>query len=145
MGPRPLIILADMKLHTPTHKLSVTERRNLVQAVIDWMHINVGEKKWKYRTFEFTVRKLPRGYTPAYGCYDPVINKMFIFHNYCKDVKMIIKSVLHEYTHYLQNLRYYDKVLKKVGYNKHPLEKQARVNESLYSWCWEDISKSINS
>ena len=138
-----IMYLCGMKLHTKTSSLTVRQRRQLVQLVIDWMHINVGEKKWKYRTFDFVIRRLPDGYTPSYGCYDPTINRMFIFHNYCSNVKMLIRATLHEYTHYLQNLRYYHSTLMKVGYTRHPLEKQANVNERLVSWVWEDIKNLV--
>jgi hypothetical protein len=51
----------------------------------------------------------------------------------------VVRSVLHEYTHYLQNLRWYGHTLQKVGYMKHPQERQARVMETMYSICWNDI------
>ena len=88
---------------------------------------------------------LPKGYTPAYGMYDHQTNTMCVFHNYCPTVKWIIMSVLHEYTHYLQNLRYYHKTLLEVGYDDHPQEKEAGFMEGLYEWVWDDISPLINS
>jgi hypothetical protein len=134
-----------MKINTQTRFLSVRQRRDLVQHVINWMHKNVGEKSTKYRTFKYKVMKLPEGYTPAYGMYDAQSNTMFVFHNYCPTVKWIIRAVLHEYTHYLQNLRYYHTTLAKVGYTDHPQEKQANLMESLHDWVWEDISPLMNS
>jgi hypothetical protein len=56
---------------------------------------------------------------------------------------MVIRSVLHEYTHYLQNLRWYNNALDKVGYDRHPQEKEARVVETMYSICWKDIKNNI--
>ena len=106
----------NMKLNTRTTNLSSNQRRHIVKLVIDWMKINIGEKKSKERTFKYKVIKLGDEYTPAYGCYDPTINTLCVFHNFCPTVKWIIISVLHEYTHYLQNLRYYHDTLKKVGY-----------------------------
>ena len=134
-----------MKLNTRTSKLSSSQRRQLVEHVIDWMKINIGEKKSKERTFKYKVIKLGDEYTPAYGCYDPTINTLCVFHNFCPTVKWIIISVLHEYTHYLQNLRYYHDTLKKVGYENHPDELHAGMMEGLYQWVWEDISPLINS
>ena len=134
-----------MKLNTRTTNLSSRQRRHIVKLVIDWMKINIGEKKSKERTFKYKVIKLGDEYTPAYGCYDPTINTLCVFHNFCPTVKWIIISVLHEYTHYLQNLRYYHDTLKKVGYENHPDELHAGMMEGLYEWVWEDISPLINS
>mgnify|MGYP000868585770 FL=1 len=66
-----------------------------------------------------------------------------VFRNYAPTVKMVIRSVLHEYTHYLQNLRWYNNALDKVGYDRHPQEKEARVVETMYSICWKDIKNNI--
>ena len=65
------------------------------------------------------------------------------FRNYAPTVKMVVKSVLHEYTHFLQNLRWYGHTLQKVGYQKHPQELEARVMEELYSNCWKDIKGNL--
>jgi hypothetical protein len=66
-----------------------------------------------------------------------------VFRNYSPTVKSVVRAVLHEYTHYLQNLRWYNNVLKKVGYDKHPQEKEARMSETMYSICWNDIKNKI--
>jgi hypothetical protein len=76
--------------------------------------------------------------------YDPVKNRIYVFRNYAPTVKMVVKSVLHEYTHFLQNLRWYGHVLNKVGYNKHPQELEARVMEELYSNCWKEIKRKLS-
>ena len=134
-----------MKLHTKTKKLSTSQRRKVVGLTVEWMKDNIGRKVSKERTFNYKVMKLGDRYTPAYGCYDMEINTMFVFHNFCPTVKSMIKCVLHEYTHYLQNLRYYHDTLKKVGYENHPDELHAGMMEGLYQWVWEDISPLINS
>ena len=134
-----------MKLHTKTKGLSVSQRRKVVGLTVEWMKENIGRKVSKERTFSYKVMKLGDRYTPAYGCYDMEINTMFVFHNFCPTVKSMIKCVLHEYTHYLQNLRYYHHKLEVYGYAGHPDEKQSRFMESLYEWVWEDISPLINS
>jgi hypothetical protein len=92
---------------------------------------------------DYSVRTLRDGYTPAYGCYDFNRRTIMVFRNHAPDVKMVVRSVLHEYAHYLQNLRWYDNVLKKVGYTNHPQEKEARVVETMYSICWNDIKNKL--
>jgi len=129
-----------MKLTTRTKSLSIKKRRQIVDLTVEWMKENVGRKVSKERTFKYAVRKLGDKFTPAYGMYCPERNTMYVFHNYCPTVKWIIRCVLHEYTHYLQNLRYYSHNLEVYGYMKHPQEKHARNMETLYQWVWDDIS-----
>ncbi len=110
--------------------MTVHQIRMVVCETIKWCETNLGVKT-KSRTLEYCVRTLGDKYTPAYGMYDPVKNRIYVFRNYAPTVKMVVKSVLHEYTHFLQNLRWYGHVLNKVGYNKHPQEIEARVMEEV--------------
>jgi len=130
-------------LKTPTTELTTPQIRMVVCETIKWCETNLGVKS-KSRTLEYCVRTLGEKYTPAYGMYDPVKNRIYVFRNYAPTVKMVVKSVLHEYTHFLQNLRYYGKTLAKVGYDKHPQELEARVMEELYSNCWKEIKRKLS-
>ena len=91
----------------------------------------------------YCVRTLREGYTPAYGMYDYNKKTIMVFRNHSPTVKSVVRAVLHEYAHYLQNLRWYNHTLSKVGYDKHPQEKEARVVETMYSICWNDIKNKI--
>ena len=45
----------------------------------------------------------------------------------------IVATVIHEYTHYLQPCRtHYDRLLEIHGYEEHPFEKEAVVNQEKY-------------
>jgi len=114
--------------------------RTIVCETIRWCETNLGAKSYGV---DYSVRTLPVGYTPAYGMYDYNKRTIMVFRNYAPTVKAVIRSVLHEYTHYLQNLRWYNHTLSKVGYNKHPQEREARVMEELYSQCWGDIKVKL--
>lgn len=141
-GVRIMSYLCRMKtyLKTPTSELSVRQIRTIVCETIKWCETNLGTKSYKV---DYSVRTLRQGYTPAYGCYDGSRRTIMVFRNYAPDVKMVVRSVLHEYTHYLQNLRWYENTLKKVGYDKHPQEIEARGMENLYSVCWNEIKNKI--
>lgn len=132
-----------MKLNTRTKSLSVKKRRQIVELTLEWMKENIGSKVSKERTFKYTVRRLGENYTPAYGMYCPERNTLFVFHNHCPTVKWIIMSTLHEYTHYLQNLRYYSHNLEIYGYESHPQELHAGFMEGLYQWVWDEISPRL--
>ena len=142
VGDIPYLCKMKTYLKTPTSDLTVHQIRKIVCETIKWCETNVGTKH-KFRTLKFCVRTLPQGYTPAYGCYDYSKNCIMVFRNYAPTVKMVVRSVLHEYTHYLQNLRWYGNVLNKVGYDKHPQEIEARGMECFYSVCWNDIKNKI--
>ena len=137
--------LCGMKyyLKTRTEELTSKQIRHIVCEAIKWCETNIGTKVSRKRTFKYRVLTLPEGYTPAYGMYDYDKNTLFVFRNYATDVKMVVRSVLHEYTHFMQNLRNYHVVLKKVGYDKHPLEQQARGMEYFYSECWKAIKNKL--
>ena len=130
-------------LKTKTRDLSTRQLRGIVCEAINWCEANLGTKVSRKRTFKYKVLTLPARYTAAYGMYDYDNNTLYVFRNHAEDVKMVVRAVLHEYTHFLQNLRHYHTVLQKVGYDKHPLEKQAQVMELLYSECWSDIKKKL--
>ena len=127
-------------LKTPTSDLSVSQIRSIVCETIRWCETNLGAKSYGVK---FCVRTLGEKYTPAYGMYDGGRKTIFVFRNYAPTVKCVVRAVLHEYTHYLQNLRWYNHTLSKVGYNKHPQEKEARVTEDLYSQCWGEIKVKL--
>ena len=127
-------------LKTPTSDLTVYQIRRIICETIKWCETNVGTKS---RPVNFCVRTLGKKYEPAYGMYDYNTRTIMVFRNYSPTVKCVVQSVLHEYTHYLQNLRWYDNVLKKVGYENHPQEIEARMSEKRYSICWNQIKNKI--
>lgn len=133
-----------MKLYlkTKTEDMTNPQIRKVVCEAIKWCETRIG-KKTKSRTLKYKVLTLPEGYTPAYGMYDEQKNILYVFRNHAVDVKMVIRGVLHEYTHFMQNLRYYTTVLAKVGYDKHPLERQARAMEYFYVDCWKEIKNKL--
>ena len=127
-------------LKTPTSELSTTQIRRVVGETIAWCQDNLGTKSYGV---DYSVQTLRRKSFPAYGCYDGARRTILIYRNHTPNVKMIVRSVLHEYTHYLQNLRWYNNVMSKVGYNNHPQEIEARVTETMYSICWNDIKNKL--
>jgi hypothetical protein len=127
-------------LKTPTSDLSVRQIRSIVCETIRWCETNLGTKSYKVG---YSVRTLGVKSIPACGRYDSTIRTIMVFRNYSPTVKCVVRAVLHEYTHYLQNLRWYNHTLSKVGYNKHPQEKEARVTEDLYSQCWGEIKGKL--
>ena len=127
-------------LNTPTSELTTHQIRRVVCETIKWCETNLGTKSYKVG---YSVRTLGVKSIPAYGRYDSTIRTIMVYRNYSPTVKCVVRAVLHEYAHYLQNLRWYNHTLSKVGYNKHPQEKEARVTEDLYSQCWGEIKVKL--
>ena len=140
MGGFPYLCEMKTYLKTPTSDLTVYQIRRIICETIKWCETNVGTKS---RPVNFCVRTLGKKYEPAYGLYDYNTRTIMVFRNYAPTVKSVVQAVLHEYAHYLQNLRWYDNVLQKVGYTNHPQEKEARVMETMYSICWNDIRELL--
>jgi len=141
-GVRILSYLCEMKtyLKTPTSELTTHQIRRVVCETIRWCETNLGTKS---NRVNYCVRTLGDKSVPAYGMYDYNKRTIMVFRNYSPTVKSVVRAVLHEYTHYLQNLRWYNNTLSKVGYNNHPQEKEARMVENRYSNCWNDIKNKI--
>ena len=127
-------------LKTPTSDLSVRQIRSIVCETIRWCETNLGTKS---RPVNYSVRTRGVKSIPACGVYDYNTRTIMVFRNYSPTVKCVVRAVLHEYAHYLQNLRWYNNVLSKVGYVKHPQELEARAMEDLYSQCWGEIKVKL--
>lgn len=129
-------------LKTPTQELSTYQIRKIVGMTISWAKLNLGTKQ-KFRTLKYRVLTQNRPDKPYFGDYHHDRNTIRIYKDNCPTVKHVIMTTLHEYTHFLQNLRTYDKILKTVGYKLHPLEIEAVNSERYYSDCWADIKNNI--
>ena len=127
-------------LKTPTSELTVHQIRRVVCETIRWCETNLGTKSYGVN---YCVRTRGVKYSPACGVYDNKHRTISVFRDYSPTVKSVVQVVLHEYTHYLQNLRWYNNVLSKVGYDRHPQEVEARMFENRYSICWNDIKNKI--
>lgn len=130
-----------MYLSTPTDNITTPMLRGVVMETLMWCEANMGKKRKRTR-LKFKVLTQKKGEW-SYGMYDPTTNVLVIHRNMCRDVRDVVRTTIHEYTHFLQDLRGYSKVLREVGYRRHPQEIEARGNEKLYSSCWKNIKHSL--
>lgn len=128
-------------LKTPTITMTTPYIRDVVGETIMWCEKNMGKKR-KRTKLKFRVLTQTHGEN-CYGMYDPKKNTIIVHRNMCQSVRDVVKVVIHEYTHFLQDLRGYSKVLREVGYRRHPQEVEARGNEKLFSKCWTDIKNNL--
>ena len=127
-------------LKTDTSTLTRTALRLIAKETIMYCMQTLGTKSSKSIP---TVSIIKRGRSRRYGQYNVTMNHIQIHYNICGDVKTLIQTLIHEYTHYLQNLKQYHVLYSQFGYDAHPQEVEARGNEKLYSPCWKQIKKTI--
>ena len=128
-------------LKTDTSTLTRTVINKITKETIQYCVATLGVRK----NLDIpTVSVVKRGRSRRYGQYDYGCNHIEVFYNTCGTVQMLIQTIIHEYTHYTQDVkRKYHKLLAKYGYDKHPQEVEARRNEKLYSPCWKQIKHNL--
>lgn len=130
-------------LSTPTDSLDRAKVRDIVKYATKWCVANFGVNNRRHKPFKVSIRKQVSG-SPRYGEFNHIDNTMVLFHNNCITVKLLVQTLLHEYTHYMQPIRgSYFKLLDEYGYVKHPMEIEARESEKLYSECWKYVKNNI--
>jgi hypothetical protein len=137
-----------MKVTTKTYNLSPREQKRIVGETIKWCQKFFGINHRRKNEFTYYVgpqpKRLLKKYGKYYGCYDCVKNKLNIYPENNKNIKDLIKTTIHEYTHYTQPIRSkYYKLDEQYGYLNNPFEVVARTNEKLYKNCWRTIKGLI--
>jgi hypothetical protein len=109
----------------------------------EWCSRSLGVNNRRKYKFQISVRKQLKG-DKRYGEFNCITNQMTIFYDNCDNIKDLVTTVIHEYTHYLQPVRtYYGALARHYDYNNHPMEIEARTNEiAYYSKAWKYV-KSI--
>lgn len=115
----------------------------IAHMTITWCKKNLGVNQRKaYQPIWSLSAAIDDGKTC--GDYDDIENEITIYYKNMDDVREIISTVIHEWTHQLQPCR--SKYKKwKGSYKKNPLEVEAYRAEALYtSPCWQDIKHKVN-
>ena len=74
------------------------------------------------------------------GEYDYMDNLIIIYPRNNKNVRELVDSVIHEFTHQRQKMSKYHKVLKSTGYSDHPYEVEAfSIAKEYRKECWYSI------
>ena len=137
-----------MKVTVKTYELSPKLQKKIVRETIKWCRDFFGENHRRKNEFTYYVgpqpKRLLKKYGKYYGCYDCMENKLSVFPENNKNIKELIQTTIHEYTHYTQPIRSkYYKLDEQYGYIRNPFEVVARKNEELYKLCWKQIKASL--
>jgi hypothetical protein len=67
-------------------------------------------------------------------------NAIVVYVKHNRTIRDLIDTIIHEFTHQRQAISNYQQVLKKFGYDAHPLEQEAvAVAKEFRKQCWHEI------
>lgn len=128
-------------LKTPIPKLGRAPAVRIANMTLNWCKKNLGVNKRKKYEPVWSIRK---GEENICGEYDHEENEVLVYWDQCDDVRELISTCIHEWTHQLQPIR--TKYFKYPGsYSRNPYERQAKRNETKYTpIVWKEIKQKIN-
>jgi hypothetical protein len=131
-----------MRLNTPINKVTNEQLLLIAEKTLHWCHNKFGVNPRKRTAVKLMI--YPVG-TPMYGSYCYKKNRIEIYKETHKNIEQFVRTIIHEYTHYMQPIRsYYHKVEKLTGYANNPYEQEAYRNEELlYKYCWLWVKRSL--
>lgn len=128
-------------LSTPIKQLGRVEAVRIANFVLRWCKRELGvNKRKKFDPIWYVVK----GEEGLCGEYDHYENEVYIYWDQCDDVRELVSTCIHEWTHQLQPIR--TKYFKYPGtYSRNPYERAARRNEDKYTpIVWKLIKPKIN-
>lgn len=129
-------------LNTPAQALGRAGMLRIAGMVFTWCKKNLGinQRKAFQPIWYFSSVKFGN----LVGDYDDIDNEICIYYKNITDVRELISTIIHEWTHQNQPCRSkYNKW--KGSYRKNPLEVEAYNAETLYtSPCWKEIKAKVN-
>jgi hypothetical protein len=123
---------------------AVKERKDVVRIgrmAETWCRQNMGQNNKKQLGIIVSYWK---GWDTDMGEYDPQDHAIFIYYNNIDNVKGLLQTIIHEWTHSLQPLTSKWKEYNDVAYSKNPFERKAYASEKLYTDMWAVIKHKLN-
>ena len=106
-----------------------------------WCKRNMGENNKKKLGLLVTYWK---GWDTDMGQYDPQDHAIYIYYNNIDNVKELLQTIIHEWTHSLQPLTSKWKEYNDMEYTNNPYEKEAYASEVKYKELWKSIKHKLN-
>jgi hypothetical protein len=130
-------------------KTAMTRREceRVIPHVVEWCRTNMprGRKRY-YPTVEverWNAEWYEKGEV-GYYTQDGASSEIHIAYDRLHSVHSLIRTVIHEWTHYIQPAKVLLAMHSGDDYRSHPCEVQAFENESRYTdACWNDIKAKI--
>lgn len=96
------------------------------KLILKWCYDNLG--KSRYRSFSKLKISISRS-IKTHGLYeeDGEYSVIYVNPDKHRSFNEFIDTIIHEYIHFLQGLRYYDQIMEITGYEKHPMEHSSNL------------------
>jgi hypothetical protein len=123
---------------------AVKDRKDVVRIgrmAETWCRKHMGENNKKQLGILVSYWK---GWDTDMGEYDPSDHAIFIYYNNIDNVKELLQTIIHEWTHSLQPLTSKWKEYNDIAYSRNPYERQAYASEVLYKELWNVIKHKLN-
>lgn len=121
------------------------KRKADIEAIVD-LAVDWCAEKWGVngRRREPLVAEVNWEERHSMGQYDHRENLITVFAKANLNVRDLVDTVIHEFTHQRQKMSQYHRVLKSSGYCGHPMEIEAyRLAKENRKQCWHDIKKKM--
>jgi hypothetical protein len=133
-----------IRTNTNLNRLDHKSIRKIVDLTIKYCEVHLGVNRRRGQSGVIVMNQSPNADEKRYGEYCPEYHVMKLFKNHITNVRCLIETTIHEYTHTLQPVKTnYAKLYEKHGYNNHPYEIEAVKNESLINEVWPTIRKKL--
>lgn len=121
----------------------VRATRSKALKIYEWCKKKYGRSKYNGRYPTLHYKKGGEFLEDCWGIYDPEDNYILINKNYVTTIEDLASTIIHEYTHYKQNIKVDYAILMKyfdASTTDHPLEKEAEsVAERDTKQCLEEL------
>ena len=120
---------------SPSTRLRKQDIIEICQPILDWCVERYGISKDV--SIDVTYRN-PSEHR-YFGEYEWDTSTIVVFYNTSNTPKLLIETIIHEYTHHQQYQNWYTRYDKKYGYDDNPYEIVAMEREQDWSICFDDI------
>ena len=133
-----------IRTNTNLNRLDHKSIRKIVNLTIQYCQAHMGINRRRGECGVIVTNQSPTAEQQRYGEYCPEYHIIRLFKNNIDNVRCLIETTIHEYTHTLQPVKTkYMKLLEVHGYDNHPMEIEAVKNETLINEVWPTIRKKL--
>lgn len=124
------------------NKLNKSEVERIAPMVLNWCIRKYGVKPHKnHINLHITYSKFTDGI--EYGEYQWDTNTIVVFYNATRTLRSLITTIIHEYTHSLQNRAWYTRYDSIYEYFDNPYEIEAYAREDDWEIASRDVLRNI--
>lgn len=144
LGGMNRIVNKEMTLFTPYGLLGLADKTWIVKKTLLWCEENLPIHHSGFPP-DFKFRSTPVGH---WACYDPHYHTIVISTTEIEDVRHLIRCILHEWCHSVQDLSGYDFDRGEKGglyYTFNHLEREARSYEVVWYMVWSQLKNELGT